>query len=120
VPGNAQATWPSLRRDLSSISRATRVVTSTKAMSTKAAAQACALRFRSGDSEYSKMITGTEATEIYGSVVTTCPKIEHVNSRGAVSPAARATARVVPVTMPPIAVGRTTPSTVRHFETPSA
>ena len=31
-------------------------------ISTNAAAQACAFRFLSGASEYSKMITGTEAT----------------------------------------------------------
>ena len=53
-------------------------------------------------------------------MLTTCPKIEQVKRSGAVSPAARATASVVPVTMPPIAVGSTTLSTVRHFETPSA
>ena len=74
---------------------------------------------RSGDSEYSKMITGIDATACEGSVLTVWPKIEHVNRSGAVSPVARATASVVPVTMPPIAVGRTTLRTVRHFDTPS-
>ena len=69
-------------------------------ISTNAAAHAWALRFVSGDSEYSKMITGTDATDTDGSVSTTWPKIEHAKRSGAVSPAARATASVVPVTMP--------------------
>src|SRR5689334_5823918 len=100
--------------------RETRLVTRTNAISTKAAAHACALRFRSGDSEYWKIVTGIDAVESEGFQLTSCPASAHVKRSGAVSPAARATARVVPVTMPPIAVGRITLSTVRHFETPSA
>ena len=68
------------------------------------AAQACAFSAGSGDSEYSKIMTGIEATEFEGSLLTVCPKIEHVKRSGAVSPATRATARVVPVTIPPIAL----------------
>src|SRR5437868_6884512 len=102
------------------MSLATRLVASTNAISTNAAAQACAFRFRSGDSEYSKIITGTDATEFDGSQLTSWPKSEHVNRSGAVSPAARARASVVPVTMPPTADGSTMLRTVRHFETPSA
>jgi len=45
-------------------------VTSTKAISTKAAAQAWAFRLRSGDSEYWKIVTGIEATEFAGSQLT--------------------------------------------------
>ena len=60
------------------------------------------------------------AIECVTSVETVLEKIEVVNSRGAVSPAARATARTVPVTIPPKAVGRMTPSTARHRLTPSA
>ena len=41
-------------------------------------------------------------------------------SIGAVSPAARATASTVPVTIPPSALGMTTPITVRQRLTPSA
>ncbi len=43
-----------------------------------------------------------------------------MNSSGAVSPAARAIARIVAVTMAFEAVGRITPSTVRQRATPSA
>src|SRR5262249_31452672 len=117
---NGQLTCPSLRRCRSSEIRASRLVTSTTAISTNAAAQACSFRCLSGDSEYSKMITGTDATEFDGPQLTTWPKIEHVKRSGAVSPAARATASVAPVTMPPSAEGTTTLTTVRHFETPRA
>src|SRR4051794_26174973 len=48
------------------------------------------------------------------------PKIEQVKISGAVSPAARATASTVPVTIPPSALGSTTPTTVRQRATPSA
>ena len=54
------------------------------------------------------------------SVVTALEKIDVVKSSGAVSPAARATASTVPVTMPPNAVGKMTPSTVRQRLTPRA
>ena len=67
------------------------LVTSTNMIRRNAAAQACALRFLSGDSEYWKMITGIEATDCEGSQLVVCPKIEHVKRSGAVSPAARAT-----------------------------
>src|SRR3954467_13094399 len=43
-----------------------------------------------------------------------------VISSGAVSPMMRAIASITPVTMPAIAVGRTTLTTVFHFGTPSA
>ena len=46
------------------------------------------------------MMTGIDATEFDGSELTVWPKIEQVKSSGAVSPAARATASVVPVRMP--------------------
>ena len=54
------------------------------------------------------------------SVLTAGLKIEHVNSSGAVSPAARATAITVPVRIPPSVVGKTTPTVVRQRLTPSA
>ena len=47
-------------------------------------------------------------------------KTEVVRISGAVSPAARATARTVEVTIPPRALGRITVSTVRQRLTPSA
>src|SRR3954454_3384208 len=102
------------------MSRAKRLVRRTNEISTNAAAHACSFRCLSGDSEYWKIVTGIDITELAGSQLTTWPAIEQVKRSGAVSPAARATASVVPVTMPPIAVGRTTLRTVRHFETPSA
>src|SRR5438034_11456660 len=114
------AAWPSLRRERSRKIRATRLVTSTKAMSTNAAAHAWAFRFLSGDSEYWKIVTGIDGVESDGCQLTSWPAMAHVKRSGAVSPAARATASAVPVTMPPIAVGRITLMTVRHFETPSA
>ena len=47
-------------------------------------------------------------------------KTEQAKISGAVSPAARATASTVEVTIPPSALGRMTPSTVRQRLTPSA
>ena len=85
-----------------------------------AAAQACAFRFASGDSEYSKISSGIESIECVGFQSTRVLAIAHVKRSGAVSPAARAIASVVPVRIPPSDVGSTTLSTVRHFETPSA
>ena len=61
---------------------------------------------RSGDSEYWKIVTGIDATECDGSQSTSCPAIAQVKRSGAVSPAARATASVVPVRIPPSAVGQ--------------
>ena len=87
---------------------------------TKAAAHACWCWTGSGDSEYVKILKGIVATGWRGSDVVVFVKSVVVKRIGAVSPAARATASVVPVTIPPSVVGRTTRSTVRHFETPSA
>ena len=97
-----------------------RLVTSTKAIRTNASAQACWCRFSSGASEYWKIVSGIELTECVGFQSVNCPASAQVKSSGAVSPAARAIASVVPVRMPPKAVGTTTRSTVCHFETPSA
>ena len=47
-------------------------------------------------------------------------KIELTKSSGAVSPIAREIAITVPVTIPPSALGRTTPRTVRQRLAPSA
>ena len=47
-------------------------------------------------------------------------KIPSTISSGAVSPAARATARMVPVAIPPAAAGRITPRIERQRSTPSA
>ena len=46
--------------------------------------------------------------------------VRMVNSSGAVSPAARATASSAPLTMPPTAAGSTTVSVTRALVAPSA
>ena len=46
--------------------------------------------------------------------------VRMVNSSGAVSPAARATASRAPLTMPPIAAGSTTVTVTRDLVAPSA
>ena len=55
-------------------------------------------------------MTGIDCTRMRGSQSTIGSAIAQVKRSGAVSPAARATASVVPVRMPPNAVGRTTRS----------
>ena len=67
-----------------------------------------------------KISTGMFGSAFVTSVWTLFAKIELVKSSGAVSPAARAIARTVPVRMPPTLEGRITPSTVRQRRTPSA
>ena len=67
-----------------------------------------------------KIVSGIELTECVGFQSVSCPASAQVKSSGAVSPAARAIASVVPVRMPPNEVGRTTRRTVCHFETPRA
>ncbi len=91
-----------------------------KAISTNAIAHACSCRCASGASEYWKIIIGIELTECVGFQSVACPASAQVKRSGAVSPAARAIASVVPVRMPPNDVGSTTRNTVCHFETPSA
>jgi hypothetical protein len=97
-----------------------RLVSSTKPINTSAAAQARAWSSGDGDSDRVKIVTGMLASACVGSVLTWFAKMEEVKSSGAVSPAARATARIVPVRMPPRAAGRTIPSVVRQRLTPSA
>ena len=67
-----------------------------------------------------KIKTGMFGIACVTSVVIAFEKIELVNSSGAVSPAARATARTPPVMMPLKAVGRMIPITVLQRLTPSA
>ena len=67
-----------------------------------------------------KIVTGSDGSAWAGSHTTALAKIDEVKRSGAVSPAARATASVVPVRMPLSVVGRTTPSTVRQRLTPRA
>ena len=96
------------------------LATRTKLIRTRAAAHARAWSAGSGDSEYSKILSGTEASATCGFHWSRSPTIEDVKRSGAVSPATRATASVVPVTIPPIVCGSTTPSVVRQRLTPRA
>ena len=75
-------------------------------MRMNAAAQAWSFSVLSGASEYVKIVNGSVAIACRGSVTTALRKIDVVNRSGAVSPAARATASVEPVRMPPRTVGR--------------
>ena len=78
------------------------------------------LRVRVGLLEYEKITIGIDAIAWLGSVLTVVPtKIDVVNSSGGVPPAARATATIVAVTIPPTAVGRITVSTVRAGSLPA-
>src|SRR5262249_24626154 len=99
---------------------ASRLDTSTNTISTRAAPHACSCSAWSGCSEYVKIRTGMFGIDFVTSVDTAGLKIEQVKSRGAVSPAARATASTAPVRMPPSVVGRITPVTLRQRLTPSA
>ena len=74
----------------------------------------------SGDSESSKIATGIDCSAWCGFQLVFVPTIDDVKRSGAVSPATRATASTVPVTMPPIVCGRTMLSVVRQRGTPSA
>src|SRR5919108_807993 len=112
--------WSPIRRLLCAArARAIRLATRTKPIRTSAAAHAWAWSLGSGDSEYSKILSGTEASAWGGFHWRRSPTIDDVKRSGAVSPATRATASVVPVRMPPIVCGRTTPRVVRQRLTPS-
>ena len=96
-------------------------ITSTKAIRTRAAAQAARLLARirrlrvdeDRDRQRRQRARGRR-TEIAFAA------IDVVKRSGAVSPATRATAMTTPVRMPPIAAGRTMFHVVRHLVTPSA
>src|SRR5215217_9386359 len=66
------------------------------------------------------MNIGIDAIGSRGSYETESLYSALVKRSGAVSPAARAVARVAPVTIPPTACGRTMLRVVRHFAAPSA
>ncbi len=63
---------------------------------------------------------GTVCSAWCGFQFSSVPTSDDVKRSGAVSPATRATASTVPVTMPPIVCGRTMLSVVRQRATPSA
>src|SRR5437868_214873 len=84
----------------------------------KPAAQARAWSFGSGDSDSSKIATGIVCSACAGFQLVWLPTSAEVKSSGAVSPATRATARTVPVRMPPTARGSTMLRVVRHCGTP--
>src|SRR5581483_6279078 len=110
----------SLRRPRVASQRAPRLANRMKSSSTSAAAHARAWSAGSGCSESSKIATGIDCSAWCGFQLVLRPTIDDVKRSGAVSPATRATASVVPVTIPPIVCGRTTLSVVRQRGTPSA
>src|SRR5439155_19380617 len=100
--------------------RAVRLATRMNRSRTSAADQARAWSCGSGDSDSSKIATGIVCNAWCGFQLTCVPASEEVKRSGAVSPATRATARVVPVRMPPTVWGSTMLSVVRQRGTPSA
>src|SRR4029078_2705114 len=95
-------------------------MTRTTAIRTSAAAHAAACSPGSGDSEKTKIVTGS-----VGSAWVTSPEIwlaaiDEVNKSGAGSPATRTTELTTPVRIPPLADGSTIPTVVLHFVPPSA
>ena len=73
-----------------------------------------------GCDAFAKICEGSEVLaplNTFGFAVVT---VRMVNSSGAVSPAARATASSAPLTMPPIAAGSTTVSVTRDLVAPRA
>ena len=94
--------------------------TSTNAISTSAAAHPAACSPGSGDSEKTKIVTGSVGSASVTFVETWFAAIDEVKSSGAVSPATRATEITTPVRIPLIALGRMMLHVVRHFVTPSA
>ena len=101
-------------------SRANTLIRRTNAISVNAAAQACACWSGLGDSEYVKIVIGIDASGLLGSAEMVFAAIEDANSSGAVSPATRAIARIVEVTMPPTAVGSVACTTVYDLLAPRA
>src|SRR5204863_4696130 len=118
--GCHQRTVVSRRRLRFASQRAVRLVRRMNMSRTNAAAQARAWSCGSEDLDSSKIATGTVCSAWCGFQLTFVLTIEEVKSSGAVSPATRATASVVPVTMPPIVCGSTMLSVVRQRGTPSA
>src|SRR5436309_2633453 len=115
-----QRTAPRRRRARAENDLATRLTASTNPIRISAAPHAWACLTGSGLSEYLKIVTGMLLTACDGSVTTMSGAIAHTNSSGAVSPAARATARRAPLIMPLSAVGIVTDRVVRQRLAPSA
>ena len=89
-------------------------------MSTRAAVQARAMAGSRPSRRYVKMKSGSAPMASLNGLYTTTEAPKMVRSRGAVSPATRATPRMPEVTSPDFAVGSTIPATVRHWVAPSA
>src|SRR5690606_31231179 len=101
-------------------SRATRLSSMMIPIRTSAPVQARSIEFWLGSAACSQMKVGSDAWGPWnGSLLIALVK-KIVSSSGAVSPMTRATASITPVTMPVIAVGRTTKQIVRQRGTPSA
>src|SRR6202046_141224 len=99
--------------------RAPRFATSTKPNNTKPAAHAWRCQSSYGAMAYVYIITGSEAVGCPNpGLQNRLPKA--VKSSGAVSPATRASASNIPVSMPPLAAGSTTVTIVFHLLAPRA
>ena len=90
--GHAAHSPSSLRRLRPAKTFASTFITSTNAISTSAAAHAAACSSGEGDSEKTKIVTGSVGRALATSKETALAAIEDVNRSGAVSPATRATA----------------------------
>ena len=90
------------------------------AMSVSAAPQprACAPTY--GDDAFAKICEGSAVLAPLNTFGFAAVTVRMVNSSGAVSPAARATASSAPLTIPPIAAGSTTVSVTRALVAPRA
>ena len=89
-------------------------------MSVSAAPQPRAWAPAYGVFAFAKICEGSEVLGPLNTFRFTVVTVRMVNSSGAVSPAARATASSAPLTMPPIAAGSTTVTVTRALVAPRA
>ncbi len=73
-----------------------------------------------GEFAFEKICEGSEVLAPLNTFLFTVVTVRMVNSSGAVSPAARATASSAPLTIPPIAAGSTTVTVTRALVAPRA
>ena len=100
--------------------RATIIRINAITMSVSAAPQPRAWAPTYGDDAFAKICDGSEVLAPLNTLRFTAVTVRMVNSSGAVSPAARATASRAPLTIPPSAVGSTTVTVTRALVAPRA
>src|ERR1700719_4980919 len=100
--------------------RATTVNTNTMTMSVNAAPQARSVADANGVCALNQISCDSVVLVPWNTLGFTLVVTPMVKSSGAVSPAARATANMAPLTMPGSAVGSATDTTVRQRRAPSA